>query len=86
MLESTEILFFLFQVLLREGLVAILVDKVTSFVKENGRVHSKISLCLEESRKSGHCSHDVDLDSDNDRQQLPALKYVGHDNVVSNGL
>jgi hypothetical protein len=72
----------MFQVLLREGLVAILVDKVTSFVKENGRVHSKISAHLEESKRSASYGDDVDLASDNDKQQLPALRCVDHDNVV----
>ena len=71
---------------LREGLVAILVDKVTSFVKENGRVHSKISVCPEESRNRGNYSDDVDPASDNDKQQSPALRCVDHDNVVFYGL
>jgi len=68
-------------VLLREGLVAILVDKVTSFVKENGRIHSKVSVHLEESRKSGSYGDDIDPASDNDKKQLPALRCVNHDNV-----
>ena len=76
----------MFQVLLREGLVAILIDKVTSFVKENWRVHSKISVRLEESRKSASYSDDVDPASDNDKQRLPALRCVGRDNVVFYGL
>lgn len=66
--------FCLFQVLLKEGLVAILVDKVVDFVKANGRVHSKISVCLEESRKSGSYSENVDPVSDNNKQHSPGLR------------
>jgi hypothetical protein len=73
-------------VLVREGLVAILVDKVTSFVKENGRVHSEISVRLEESRKSGSYSDDIDPAANNDKQQLPALRCVDLNIVVFYGL
>jgi hypothetical protein len=73
-------------VLLKEGLVAVLVDKVTGFVKEYGKVHSKISVCPEESRKSGSYSDEVDPASDNDKQHSPALRCVNRDNVVVCGL
>jgi hypothetical protein len=68
------------------GLVAILVDKVIDFVKENGRGHSKVSVCLEESRKSGSYSVEVDPASDNDKQDSPVLRCVDHDPVVFCGV
>lgn len=71
------------QVLLKEGLVAILVDKVVDFVKANGRVHSKISVCLEESRKSGSYSENVDPASDNNKQHSPGLRKSCLSDVVS---
>jgi hypothetical protein len=73
-------------VLLSEGLVEKLVDKVTSFVKENGRVHSKINVYLQESRKRGNYSDDIEPAADNDKQQSPALRCVDRDNVVFYGL
>jgi hypothetical protein len=76
----------LFQVLLKEGLVAILVDKVTGFVKEYGKVHSKVSVCSEGARKGGSNDDEVDPASDNDKQHSLALRCVDCDNAVVYGV
>jgi hypothetical protein len=73
-------------VLLREGLVAILVDKVVDFVKENGRVHSRISVCVEESKKNCSYVDNVEPASDRNKQHSPTLRCVDRDHVVFYGL
>jgi hypothetical protein len=70
---------YLFQELLREGLVNILVNKVADFVKENGTVHSGSSehvLPLEGRRKCSICNDNGHFASDSNRQLSQALRYV----------
>lgn len=78
MLQSADIL-YLFQELLREGLVAILVHKIMDFVEENGRAHSKSSVrlkSLKDSIKDSNYSDNVDSGSDSSRQLSPILRYI----------
>ncbi|XP_021941760.1 armadillo repeat-containing protein 5 [Zootermopsis nevadensis] len=65
------------QELLGEGLVSTLICKITDFVKENGRAHSK-SIVHEESAKDsvkdGSCNDNVDSASDTRRHLSPILR------------
>jgi hypothetical protein len=75
---------YLFQELLREGLVGTLVHKITEFVKENGKAHSKSSVRLKtqkDSIKDNSCDDNVDIASSSSSRHLPpVLRYICYDN------
>jgi hypothetical protein len=69
----------LFQELHREGLVNILVNKVSDFVKENGRVHSENTehvIPLDGRGKCSICNNNGHFGYDSNKQLSQALRYV----------